>query len=164
MSLAMQPYAPVAADFEESIEFSTNDTFGPSDTEIAMTPFHNGDKDFMMDTPILYATAIPDTIRPPQTINYEDEPPTVIKRMSILVAGLFLTYLALVNFIVSEFLIQTKYMNHQTIFWFSAAFYFFAVFLTLGGSIWGAMRGQWRFLVPGLILSHVGAFLIHIVT
>ena len=165
----MQSYAPVAfADSEESIDFTTNDNiFSLSrtndDSEIAMTPFHN-DKDFPIDSSILYATVIPDTIRPPQVVNYEEEPPTVIKRMSILVVGLFLSYLAIVNFYVSELLTKYRYLNHQYIFWCSAVFYFLAIFLTFGGAIWGAVRGQWRFLVPGLVLSHVGAFMIAIVT
>jgi hypothetical protein len=132
--------------------------------------------------PILMAVAIPDSIRPPK-VSYIDNPTTntntttttnhtnpnnanisnnsntiqslpklFLRRILILIIGLILTYL---TFLESLLLIIFGYANYAPIELILGLLWFGATLGVLLGSLIGAFKGQWRFLVPGLVLQYV---------
>lgn len=106
--------------------------------------------------PILVAVAVPNSIRPPKVTNSQEDPTaitpkSILRRVSILVVGLVLTYL---TFFESLMLMLMGYLSSN---WFELIlgfFWFGATLCVLLGSFVGAYRGQWRLIVPGLVLQH----------
>jgi hypothetical protein len=117
--------------------------------------------------PILLAVAVPNTIRPPKVSYSEDDvsanatitPKSMLRRVCILIVGLFLTY---ITFFESLLLLLNGAITKN---WFEIilGFLWFAATLALlVGSFVGAYRGQWRILVPGFVLQHICSILIRL--
>ena len=106
--------------------------------------------------PILMAVAVPNSIRPPKVSHIEEDATaittrSIIRRISILIVGLVLTYL---TFFESLMLIIFGYINGNYFELLLGLVWFAATICVLLGSFVGAYRGQWRLIVPGLVLQH----------
>lgn len=110
------------------------------------------------DRPILVATAVPHSIRPPQIYLDHEMPPSFAKKASILVCGLLFALLSFIDSIVYiEFSLGSKIKIFAGFLWLIS---FVALIL---GSIIGFIRGQWRMLAPGIIASHLASFMIRLI-
>lgn len=110
------------------------------------------------DHPILVATAVPHSIRPPQIYLDHDKPPSFSKKASILVCGLLFAFMSFIDSVVYiEFSLGSKIKLFAGLLWLLSCI------TLLLGSIVGFMRGQWRMLAPGIIASHLAAFMIRLV-
>ena len=106
--------------------------------------------------PILVAVAVPNSIRPPKATHEEEDPTvitvsSIIRRICILVIGLLLTCF---TFFESLILMIYRYFDDNWFVSLLGLVWFGATLGVLVGSFIGAYRGQWRLLVPGLVLQH----------
>jgi hypothetical protein len=110
------------------------------------------------DLPILVATAVPHSIRPPRIYLDYDRPPSFSKKASILACGLLFAFLSYIDSVVYiEFSFGNKIKLFAGLLWLVSCV------TLLIGSVIGFMRGQWRMLAPGIIASHIATFLIQLI-
>lgn len=145
----MSDYGPTTAfsiDDEEQVSFVSQSSNN-----------QNGEHQRDDVEPILVATAVPHSIRPPQKNLKDEANPSFLKRCSILLLGLYLAVLTFFDsFYFIEFNFGSNIMILAGLMWLSSCV------LLLLGSVVGFINGRWRMLVPGIIVSHVASFLIRL--
>mmetsp|Transcript_10909 Transcript_10909/g.15889 ORF Transcript_10909/g.15889 Transcript_10909/m.15889 type:complete len:156 (+) Transcript_10909:132-599(+) len=154
----MQPkgeiYSPLDTSDPESLTFATRNP----DEATTGAPV-GGSEEGILNIDTAVAVAVPNSIRPPKVVPADSNPAsTRVKKLSILMVGLFVSYMNFVQAIVFIYLgFGNKIMVTAGTVWFLSA-----VSLLLGG-IYGAFKGQWRMLVPGILLSHLSSFVVRMV-
>ncbi len=160
--MSRNDYRPVNLSEDHHLQLNNNDDTTTNDIEQTVTTNNNE-----YGQPILMAIAIPDSIRPPkvsyidnnnninnsqQTQSIQSFPKSFLRRLLILVVGIMITYL---TFFESLLLILLGYANSSPMELILGLIWFGATLGVLIGSLIGAYKGQWRFLVPGLVLQYV---------
>ena len=105
---------------------------------------------------VITAVPVPNTIRPPRVVKSDHPGVTMVKRLLILISGLFI---ALISFLDSKVFWKMNYW-HKWEFKLAACFCFLATFFLIAGSCVGAYKGQWRFIAPGIVLFYVASFVV----
>jgi hypothetical protein len=110
---------------------------------------------------ILTAIAIPDTIRPPMLQSSTVHPSvSFATRLAILIIGLVLASLTYVD----AFIFLTLNLFDSFSAQLAGVFWAFSCLSLIVGSVIGCSRGQWRYLAPGIVLSHLASVWINLVT
>lgn len=105
---------------------------------------------------VITAVPIPNTIRPPRVVKSDHPGVTMVKRLLILLSGLFIAYLSFIDSII----LWGINSWHKWEFTIAACFCFLATFFLVVGSIVGAYKGQWRFIAPGIVLFYAASFVV----
>mmetsp|Transcript_4877 Transcript_4877/g.7402 ORF Transcript_4877/g.7402 Transcript_4877/m.7402 type:complete len:195 (+) Transcript_4877:136-720(+) len=108
---------------------------------------------------IAVAVAVPNTIRPPQLQTNVHPSVAFAKKLAILLCGLFLTIL---SFFDAWLFFELKYW-HKVSFTLAAVFWGISTICLLVGSFVGAYQGKWRYLAPGIVMSHIASFIIGLI-
>lgn len=105
---------------------------------------------------VITAVPVPNTIRPPRVVKSDHPGVTMVKRLLILLSGLFIAYLSFIDSII----LWGINSWHKWEFTIAACFCFLATFFLVMGSIVGAYKGQWRFIAPGIVLFYAASFVV----
>jgi hypothetical protein len=108
---------------------------------------------------ILTAVALPNTIRPPVIPSTVHPSVLLAKRLGILCSGFFL---ALITYI-DAYVFFTLNIFHRVSAQLAGIFWAFSCLSLLLGSVWGCYHGKWRYLAPGIVLSHLASVWINLV-
>ena len=108
---------------------------------------------------IAVAVAVPNTIRPPQLQTNIHPAVTFAKKLAILLCGLFLTCASLFD---AWIFFELKSW-HKVSFTLAAVFWTISTICLLVGSFVGFYKGKWRYLAPGIVMSHIASFIIRLI-
>ena len=107
--------------------------------------------------PTIIAIAVPNTIRPPKLRKSSNPEVKALKKICVFLFGALVSFLSYMDASVDLF--YADHDVHKFTFTIVAGFWFLAAIALFVGSILGGIKGEWRMLAPGMVLSHVAAFI-----
>ena len=137
----------------QPLQLNPNPNFNPNNTQL---PDNNNNE---LQLEVITAIPIPNTIRPPKIRKAVHPSIIFVKKLSILLIGFFLAF---ISYLDSFIFLNINYM-HRATFTIAATLWGLGAFSLVVGAIWGAVKGQWRMLAPGIVLNHAAGFIIRMV-
>ena len=106
---------------------------------------------------IVTAVPIPNTIRPPKLAKQIHPSVQNVKKMSIFLVGTLMAYICYYD---AQFFVAGDY--HKTVITAAIVFWSLAALALVVGTVLGVMRGEWRMLAPGIILSYGASYIMRL--
>jgi len=145
---------------EESVLFIPNGG-ASNEIEISSSHHHHQNSSGNNTIEIVTAVAIPNTIRPPMIPSSANVHPSVLfaKRLGILCSGLFLAFISFFD----AYVFLALNIFHRLSVQLAGIFWACSCLSLIVGSVLGCYHGKWRYLAPGIVLSHLASVWINLV-
>jgi hypothetical protein len=146
-------------DTVDTTAFTSNENFSGNNSHTQNQQNQQNQQGQQGHEVIAVAVAVPNTIRPPQLQTNIHPAVAFAKKLAILLCGLFLSF---VSWIDASVFIQLKNW-HKVSFTLAAVFWTISTICLLVGSFVGFYKGKWRYLAPGIVMSHIASFIISMI-